>query len=260
MLYAFPQHIHPGNTAWLLGAILLWYFVLPSVMHCHWRMDVLRVQQLYSFAHAVAIAHVLTGRTKEWVATGSANQRTTPLAVTITRVMRTTVALTQASVWTGLVAATWAHGIQETWAVVCFGLLSAYVQLPMLVMRGKPKPSRAPAPVPVQRRSVDVLVPAADRVFTGRHPAASVTRRRRPSPVRAPRSGRRALDVAPDGPGRSTRLPASPADASPADATAELPTPAQLAAAQYARNRARRAERALQVEQEVEQRVERVAP
>ena len=85
MLWLFPQDIYPRNTVWLLGAILLWYFVLPTVMRGYWRMDVLRVQQLYSFAHAIAIVHLLTGRTKEWVATGTANARTTPLAVTITR-------------------------------------------------------------------------------------------------------------------------------------------------------------------------------
>lgn len=142
MLWAFPQAIKPGNTAWLLGAILLWYFVLPTVMRCHWRMDVLRVQQLYSFAHAVAIVHVLTGRTKEWVATGSANTRTTPLAVTITRVMRVTVVLTQVSVWSGLALATAHYGWQHTWAMLCFGLLSSYVQLPMLFLRTTTKEQR----------------------------------------------------------------------------------------------------------------------
>jgi hypothetical protein len=135
MLWAFPEHIFPKNTVWLLGAIALWYFVLPTVMRGYWRLDVLRVQQLYAFAHAVAIAHILTGRTKEWVATGSANTRTTPLAVTITRVMRVTAAITQTLIWGGLVRATLTYGIDRTWAMLCFGLLSGYVQIPMLFLR-----------------------------------------------------------------------------------------------------------------------------
>ena len=134
MLWVFPSDIYPRNTVWLLGAILLWYFVLPTVMRGHWRMDVLRVQQLYSFAHAVAIAHVVTGRTKEWVATGSANTRTTPLAVTVTRVMRISVATTQVLLWAGLATATATYGIGHTWAMVCFGAIAAYVQIPMLFL------------------------------------------------------------------------------------------------------------------------------
>jgi cellulose synthase/poly-beta-1,6-N-acetylglucosamine synthase-like glycosyltransferase len=136
MLWLFPENIYPRNTVWLLGALMLWYFVLPTVMRGYWRMDVLRVQQLYSFAHAIAIAHLLTGRTKEWVATGTANARTTPLAVTITRVMRTTVLSTQVALWAGLVTATLTYGLDHTWAMLCFGLLAAYVQLPMLFLPG----------------------------------------------------------------------------------------------------------------------------
>lgn len=142
MLWVFPHFIRPENTAWLLGALLLWYFILPTMMRGYWRMDVLRVQQLYSFAHAVAIAHVLTGRTREWVATGSANTRTTPLAVTITRVMRATVAFTQTTVWTGLAVATHRYGIQETWAMLGFALLSAYIQIPMLFLRTRAKDAK----------------------------------------------------------------------------------------------------------------------
>jgi hypothetical protein len=148
MVMFFPQHIFPKNTVWLLGAIALWYFVLPTMMKSNWRLDVLRVQQLYSFAHAVAIAHILTGRTKEWVATGSANTKRTPLAVTITRVMRVTVFLTQVAVWTALTRATLEYGIANLWAMGCFALVSAYLQLPLLFMRTKPrvrKPSKASA-------------------------------------------------------------------------------------------------------------------
>jgi hypothetical protein len=152
MLFFFPQHIYPRNTAWLLGAIALWYFVLPTMMKGNWRLDVLRVQQLYSFAHAVAIAHLLTGRTKEWVATGTANTRSTPLAVTITRLMRTTVLLTQTAVWTAITRATLEYGIGRTWAMLCFALVSAYLQIPLLFMRSKPrKPRRAQQEVVVAR-------------------------------------------------------------------------------------------------------------
>ena len=139
MLWVFPEFIFPRNTVWLLGALVLWYFVLPTVMRSHWRLDVLRIQQLYSFAHAVAIAHILTGRTREWVPTGSANTKKTSTAITVTRMMRVTVTITQAAVWSGIVSATAAHGIGNTWAMVCFGLISSYIQLPLLLLRTSSK-------------------------------------------------------------------------------------------------------------------------
>ena len=58
-------------------------------MKGRWRFDVLRVQYLYSFAHLTAIGHILSGRTREWVATGASGP-TTPLAVTISRNVKAT--------------------------------------------------------------------------------------------------------------------------------------------------------------------------
>lgn len=159
MLWVFPEFIHPANTVWLLGALALWYFVLPTMMRGYWRLDVLRVQQLYSFAHAVAIVHVLSGRTKEWVATGSANTRRTPLAVTITRVMRVTVLATQLAVWSGIATATAAYGIGDTWAMVCFASVSAYVQLPLLFMRTSPRAAAAQAAGPTVASVLESMVP-----------------------------------------------------------------------------------------------------
>lgn len=151
MLWVFPQFIFPENTVWLLGALALWYFVLPTMMRGHWRLDVLRVQQLYSFAHAVAILHILTGRTKEWVATGSANTKKTSIAITVTRVMRVTVVLTQLAVWSGIATATATYGIQHTWAMLCFALLSGYIQIPLLFERTSPRTEKRSRRVSVGR-------------------------------------------------------------------------------------------------------------
>lgn len=51
MLWVTPDWIEPANSVWLLGAVALWFLVLPAVMKGRWRFDVLRVQYLYSFAH-----------------------------------------------------------------------------------------------------------------------------------------------------------------------------------------------------------------
>ncbi|WP_432489332.1 glycosyltransferase family 2 protein [Kineococcus sp. SYSU DK018] len=154
MLYMLPQWIEPMNSIWLVGALVLWFFVLPLMYRSHWRIDVLRVQLLYSYAHAVAIFHILFGRTKEWVATGSANTQKTPLGTQITRVAKTGIVLTQASLWTGLVLGTLHYGFDYFWAMLCFNALAAYVQLPILWLQDQPQKHRV-----IELPSQHVLVP-----------------------------------------------------------------------------------------------------
>jgi cellulose synthase (UDP-forming) len=132
MLIFAPTWVHPGNSVWLLGAISLWVVVLPTVMQGRWRLDVLRVQVLYSFAHAVAIAHAVTGRTQEWVATGSANTRTTPLAVTIGRVAKTYIGIAYGTLWLTLIFRTIQCGLDDYWAMIALTCCATYVTAPIL--------------------------------------------------------------------------------------------------------------------------------
>jgi peptidoglycan/LPS O-acetylase OafA/YrhL/cellulose synthase/poly-beta-1,6-N-acetylglucosamine synthase-like glycosyltransferase len=134
MLYFLPQWVEPKNSVWLLGAFLLWFMVLPCVMRGHWRFDVLRVQVLYSFAHAVAIGHILTGRTQEWVATGTATGRTTPLAAKIARTARSYIALTQLLVYVGLWRGTTHYGIHQFWVMIALAGISTYIYLPVMLL------------------------------------------------------------------------------------------------------------------------------
>lgn len=134
MLYLLPEWIEPMNSVWLLGALTMWFVVLPLLMKGRWRADVLRVQLLYSFAHAVAIAHIVTGRTREWVATGSSAGRTTPVAVTINRTLKVYIGVTQLLIYVGLAVGTAAHGFAAFWAMIGLAVLGAYVHLPLLVM------------------------------------------------------------------------------------------------------------------------------
>ncbi|SDQ66718.1 SGNH hydrolase domain-containing protein [Quadrisphaera sp. DSM 44207] len=145
MLYVLPQWVEPMNSIWLVGALCLWLFVLPALMKGRWRIDVLRVQLLYSFAHAVAIFDIVTGRTKEWVATGTANGRSTPLATTISRTAKVYVGVTQVLIYVGLVRGTWLYGLHEYWAMIALAVLGAYVHLPLLTLRAAPQPVVAPS-------------------------------------------------------------------------------------------------------------------
>ena len=146
MLYLTPEWIEPVNSIWLVGAVSLWLVVLPLAFRSRWRVDVLRVQLLYSFAHAVAIVDIVTGRTREWVATGAADRVVTPLGVRIARVAKTWIAITQVALWTGLVWGTTVYGFHAFWAMLALNAVASYVQWPLLVepMRGR-RPARAPA-------------------------------------------------------------------------------------------------------------------
>ncbi|MDP9091821.1 MAG: acyltransferase family protein [Actinomycetota bacterium] len=147
MLYLVPQWVHPMNSVWLLGALVLWFGVLPGVMRGRWRIDVLRVQTLYAFAHAIAILHICTGRTQAWVATGAVKTRTTPLAVTIGRTMKGYLFGTQVLLWYGLVRGTLRYGLHNYWAMVALGMISAFVHVPLLLLS-----TRAPGHTGTKRR------------------------------------------------------------------------------------------------------------
>ncbi|ROP73995.1 SGNH hydrolase domain-containing protein [Curtobacterium sp. PhB115] len=142
MLFGLPQWIQPQNSVWLLGAMVMWLVVVPIMYKSRWRIDVLRIQSLYSFAHAVAIVHVLTGKTREWVPTGAAKKVTTPLGTQIARVMRITVTTSLLVTWAGLAWATVRFGFDVLWAMWILAALHAYVQVPMLFL-SVPSPKRA---------------------------------------------------------------------------------------------------------------------
>lgn len=140
MVWLLPAYVYPHNSLWLLGAVTLWLVVLPAVMRGRWRIDVLRVQALYSFAHALAIVHILTGRTQAWVATGMANSaaqsgRSTPLSATIGRMMKVYLAVTQSALLVGMVLGTVDYGIDRFWAMWCLFAISLYVHVPLLFLK-----------------------------------------------------------------------------------------------------------------------------
>jgi cellulose synthase/poly-beta-1,6-N-acetylglucosamine synthase-like glycosyltransferase len=136
MLYLHPDYVWPRNSIYLLGGLAMWTLILPAMFKGRWRLSVLRVTTLYSFAHAVAIVHLLTGRTKEWVATGTANSsRSTPLATTVLRTTKSWVVLTQGALAYGIYRGITVYGIEHLWAMLIFAVLAAYVQLPLLFLR-----------------------------------------------------------------------------------------------------------------------------
>lgn len=141
MIWLLPERVRPFNSIYLLGAGLLYFVVLPGVSRSRWRVEVLRIQLLYSFAHVLSIVHVLTGRTQEWVATGAANGTVTPLAVSITRIMKSWVLVTQLAIWGGLAIDIAHYGMSRFWAMLVLALIATYIELPLLFIRVTTKSS-----------------------------------------------------------------------------------------------------------------------
>lgn len=133
MLWFLPDLVFPENSVPLLGSVVLWLLVLPSVFRCRWSVTVLRVQLIYSFAHAVAIVHLLTGRTQEWVATGAANRSATPIAVAVTRTMRLYLATVTALLWGGLAHHVAVYGWGRCWAMVALAVFAGWVAVPVML-------------------------------------------------------------------------------------------------------------------------------
>lgn len=129
MAFFFPENVAPFNSVPLLGAAVLWLVVLPMVSLGRWRLDVLRVQAIYGFAHLFCIADMFRGLVSEWVPTGSISARTS-VARRVRSFMGPYILSTQALTSVGLFLGASQYGIQQFWATIALFALSTYVFVP----------------------------------------------------------------------------------------------------------------------------------
>jgi cellulose synthase (UDP-forming) len=139
MAFVFPQNVAPSNTLPLLLAVALWLIVLPAISLGYWRMEVLRVQTIYGFAHLFCIADMFRGRVSEWVPTGSTTVKV-PIGQRVRTFMGPYVVITQALTLVGLGLGVYRFGLDQFWATIALFTLSAYVFIPVgvLAMKGHP--------------------------------------------------------------------------------------------------------------------------
>jgi cellulose synthase (UDP-forming) len=131
MLWVFPDAIAATHAVPLLGTIALWLVVFPAVHHTPWRLEVLRVQLVYGFAHLFAILDLHRGKAVEWVPTFHGSARS-PLAHRVRRLMVPYLAATQILILVGMGRAVAAHGIGDLWAVAALAVIQAYVTVPVV--------------------------------------------------------------------------------------------------------------------------------
>ncbi len=130
MVLWLPGHVEPINMLPLLGVVLQWFVVMPLVSHVPWRVEVLRVQAIYGFAHVFCIADMLSGRVEEWVPSGQ-QRGPVHIAARVRRFMVPYLVVTQAVAVAGLVHGMWVYGIGRFWATTVFAALGAYILWPV---------------------------------------------------------------------------------------------------------------------------------
>jgi cellulose synthase (UDP-forming) len=129
MTWFFPRWIRADEILWLSGVMLLWLVVYPVFMRGKWRVEVLRVQVVYGFAHALNIWHMITKHLASWHITGSS--KTPPVAVSVRRLYTWYLGLGQILLIVGLLIRTLQYGVGAFWGMIAFSLVNLYIFLPL---------------------------------------------------------------------------------------------------------------------------------
>ncbi len=131
MAVLFAADVRASNFIPFLAGAWVYLVLLPRVSKSRWRFEVMRVQMAYSFSHALAITHKLTGRTKGWVATGAVG-KSSSLARTISTIGSLTIGITLAVSWGALAYDVSVYGWHQFWPMALFLSTYSYVSIPLL--------------------------------------------------------------------------------------------------------------------------------
>ncbi len=131
MMWFFPQNVAPQNYLPFIGGPLAWLVLMPLVSTGRWRLEVLRVQMLYSFAHFRALQDTLRNRTAGWVPTG-ATKAPNPVATSVMRMVRVVVPFNLLAMVSGVTHVTLTYGLQQVWPALAYVVVYAYISVPLL--------------------------------------------------------------------------------------------------------------------------------
>ncbi|MBM2620685.1 glycosyltransferase [Actinoplanes sp. LDG1-06] len=133
MLWFFPDRISNIDALPLAGATLVWLVLFPLVAVGRWRIDVLRVQTVYSFAHLFCLLDMARGRRLDWVPTGRSGPRKGGSG-RVRVFMSAYLSVTQLLVLAGLAVEVLRAGPADRWALVLLTAVNAYVFVPVAVL------------------------------------------------------------------------------------------------------------------------------
>lgn len=131
LVWALPQEVWPWVYLPLVAASWCIFVAWKTTLTTRWNLSVLRVQMLYSAAHAVAIWHMLQGRPAAWVPTGSAGT-TVSLATKISRVATGWLVTIQAILIAGVIRGLLEYGVERFWLSAALTVLAMTITVPIL--------------------------------------------------------------------------------------------------------------------------------
>ena len=129
MVWFYPEWVRPANMAWLVGVLILWFILYPLVMTGRWRIEVLRLQTVYGFAHVFSVYHLLTGRDVGWHPTGS--KKRPPLSVSVKRFYTLYLGVALLALAAGLAYRGIDH-LDRFWPMIAFSVLNIYIVAPLV--------------------------------------------------------------------------------------------------------------------------------
>lgn len=131
MTWLFPEWVRSWNTIWLVGALASWLIGYPLVMRGRWRLEVLRIQTVYGFAHLFNIVHLIQSRVVEWHPTGS--KAPAPIAIRVKRFYTIYLGATLTLAAAGLTLRISEDGIATFAGMLVFFLINLYVAGPLVI-------------------------------------------------------------------------------------------------------------------------------
>jgi cellulose synthase (UDP-forming) len=134
MLVGYPGQVRPWHVLPLLGPLWVWFVLLPAVSKTRWRIEVIRANQLVSFAAVVALWHTLRQRTADWVPTGAGGPGggSKGLARTVSRIAGLWLGLTTGAAVVALAADIAAYGFRRFWGVAAYVAVTVYLTAPLI--------------------------------------------------------------------------------------------------------------------------------
>lgn len=130
MVWFYPKWVRPWNTVWLSGAILLWLVVYPRIMKGRWRVEVLRLQTVYGYAHFFNILNLMRHRAIGWHPTGS--KQTAPISISVKRFYTYYLGIALLVLAGGLGVRTWHEGLPRFAGMLAFAMLNIYIIGPLV--------------------------------------------------------------------------------------------------------------------------------
>jgi cellulose synthase (UDP-forming) len=131
MTWLFPDWVRSWNTIWLVGALSSWLIAYPLIMRGRWRVEVLRLQTVYGFAHLFNIMDLIQSKVVEWHPTGSTAPA--PVAMRVKRFYTIYLGLALTLGGAGLALRIAEYGLATFVGMLLFFLVNLYVAGPLVV-------------------------------------------------------------------------------------------------------------------------------